>query len=166
MGFRSDVIDRIDDIIRTLSENLISGFEIIELGVNVDFRLWIDFPQTIRNDFGFLASDQALKRMKLAIEIGHANLVKVHDRDLTHSRARDALGSPRANAPKTDNHDMRVHELLHAVITDEAPHAIKAPVELVLIHFRFGHFLHVFWQSWGRSRNFAHKVSLFKEPSI
>ena len=93
-GFMARGIDGIDDGIVVMRQNLVGGFfgkKLLELD---DFRVGVDVADAFGHGAGFLAADVGGGGVELAIDIGDADVIHIHEGDFSDSGAGECFGCP------------------------------------------------------------------------
>lgn len=102
-----------------------------KLDAGLDGNAGLDVTQAPGHDVGLGEAEGGLEGMKLAVDVGDAHLVKVHEGDAPHAGASKGLGSPGSNASDPSHKDMGGAQSRERGATVKPGNASKAKAEVV-----------------------------------
>lgn len=106
VGLLADAIDGIDNDIEAVGKDfLVAAFTVEGLEI-VDLAMWVDGFDALLHGIGLLVADIAVHRVELAVDIGHADFIQIHHRDVAHAGAGECLYRPGTNAANADHSHM------------------------------------------------------------
>ena len=94
----------------------------------------VDGPRPVRHGIRLLAADLAIHGMELAVDVGEADLIQVHQCQVADAGASQRLHRPRADATDADHGDPGFQETLQRRLPIEPGNAAEPVVGIWLRH--------------------------------
>lgn len=124
-GFVFGGIDGIDDGIEALIENFRSGFLRKKLRYNGDVAGGVDGAGAFGHGLGFLASDLAVHGVELAVDVGDADFIEIHESEVSDAGSGKRLHGPGSHAADADDGDSCSEEAFQRRLAVEPGDAAK-----------------------------------------
>lgn len=102
-----------------------------KLDAGLDGNAGLDVSQATGHDVGLGEAHGGLEGVNLAVDVGDAHLVEVHQGDAPHAGAGQGLGSPGSNASDPSHKDVGCTQSCERGATVKAGNASKAKAEVV-----------------------------------
>jgi hypothetical protein len=123
-------VDGIDDKIVPGTEHRFGVGCREELRHGAHVALGIDAADAFGHDFNFRAAHIGIHRMKLAIHIAHADLIKIDERKPANSRSRERFDRPGADPTDSDDTDVRGAQSRQRIDAKKASDAAEPEIEV------------------------------------
>ena len=116
-----------------MSHQVTDVFNRQEAKVGADIGLRVDCFQPFRHGIGFGASVLAFESMELAVGVGHADVVHIHQSDGANATAGQGFGGPGPDTAQANNGNMGLPEGLQGPAPVESFDAAKANSVIVVV---------------------------------
>ena len=133
MALGRNVVDTVNDIVGLALQQHRRGSLIVKVSDGLNFCLWIDLLQALGQDVGLELANRPLHGLKLAIAVGDANFIKIHQPQLTHAGTAQSLGRQRTHPAQSDDHDFCAQQSRHLLVAHQSSNSIEAPVQAVVV---------------------------------
>jgi hypothetical protein len=104
-GLVTEGIDGVDDEVVSLIEDLCGGGFVEKCGNHFDLSAGMDGARALGHRVGFLATDLAVHRVELAIDVGDADFVEIDERQVANAGSGERFDRPRSHSADADHGD-------------------------------------------------------------
>ncbi len=127
-AFVADAVDAVDDVVEGLVEDVVGGGGGEELLDGMDGGGGVDDANTVGEGFGFGLSDGGVEGVDLAVDVGDADFVEVHEGEAAEAGAGEGFDAPGTDAAEADDAHVGVAQACECGAAVEAGDAAEALV--------------------------------------